>query len=935
MAVVPEARLHEKLNVDPARATDGVLLRASARAGVRKRSGATSPTPLTTLDHPLNCVGRDAELALVQTLVHEATLGSGSFLMFAGDGGVGKSRFLAECGGLNPSALCGLVRLGPNSSSGHNLVSQLSQALRLPGRRRAATRATPVSEGIVEKSKRKTVVIFVDDVHLATVDELAILESLIHVTQGRRVAIVGCFSEGPQFRSNSIALWAERRLGLAAHIRSLRPLERTPMELLVRGLVNDALAHLSREEVGEILRIAGGNPRFAIELVRCATQQPGSPLVSESARITAAAARAAMSKDAFEIIAACSVVGDTFRDEWAIEILQMARNSIADALQAATDIGLLVEDSESPGWFSFKQEAVRKALSSHIISLKQQVLHERIVMCLGNRRDVPDHEARLAPHWDALQNHDFAAAHLSRAAAGLEAKAAYASAADLYNRALRHVEKGSEAWRSTTARLVHCYDRLGEFGSMIPLLQSMLSTLGARPDLERAGTLLESLFIAHLYNSDHTAAQAVAGDMARLGLVEKHQSALFALAVNLNYAGKRAEALRLIEQVDPDELTSEESRLQYHIATAETGALFEPLETSLATIERALAIAPLVRKVGFCCHVAAEVLMRYGDLNNARHYVRQAIDIADRSFGDLHKRMVARKVTSLDYLEGNLHAAREHLQPLLEWQGSGALNESFRAGIGVLIGMRMGDLALVDALFDPQLLVRAISRGDADSCGLLLPAFTEVMQARGMHDEVSSSIRQCISNSLVDPYAWIQITAARLGPVECFEPAARQVESLLHGAVAPVAPAHTALFNALVAHRNGRRREARAYGLEAAALYSRVGWRLWEASAQEASGNSEKASAIYRHCGASADVARLSTAPARGRVRAPFGAHLTPREFEVARLLVRRRSNNDIARALAISVRTVDHHVAAALSKLGVHSRWQLNDALLDSVASR
>jgi non-specific serine/threonine protein kinase len=62
-------------------------------------------------------------------------------------------------------------------------------------------------------------------------------------------------------------------------------------------------------------------------------------------------------------------------------------------------------------------------------------------------------------------------------------------------------------------------------------------------------------------------------------------------------------------------------------------------------------------------------------------------------------------------------------------------------------------------------------------------------------------------------------------------------------------------------------------------------------------------------------LARLPLKPAAVR------AGLTPREVEILRLLVGRRTDQEMAAALAISTRTVATHVARIREKLGVHSR--------------
>jgi DNA-binding NarL/FixJ family response regulator len=54
---------------------------------------------------------------------------------------------------------------------------------------------------------------------------------------------------------------------------------------------------------------------------------------------------------------------------------------------------------------------------------------------------------------------------------------------------------------------------------------------------------------------------------------------------------------------------------------------------------------------------------------------------------------------------------------------------------------------------------------------------------------------------------------------------------------------------------------------------------------------------------------------------------LTPREIEVAGLLARGFANSEIAAALVLSPKTVDHHVTAVLSKLAVRSRRHVGAA--------
>jgi DNA-binding CsgD family transcriptional regulator/tetratricopeptide (TPR) repeat protein len=63
-------------------------------------------------------------------------------------------------------------------------------------------------------------------------------------------------------------------------------------------------------------------------------------------------------------------------------------------------------------------------------------------------------------------------------------------------------------------------------------------------------------------------------------------------------------------------------------------------------------------------------------------------------------------------------------------------------------------------------------------------------------------------------------------------------------------------------------------------------------------------------------------------------ARLTNREMDIARMVVARKSNKEIAAALGIAARTVTTHVANIFTKIGVSSRGELADRMRDAISA-
>ncbi|GLW93247.1 ATP-binding protein [Actinokineospora globicatena] len=166
----------------------------------------------------------------------------------------------------------------------------------------------------------------------------------------------------------------------------------------------------------------------------------------------------------------------------------------------------------------------------------------------------------------------------------------------------------------------------------------------------------------------------------------------------------------------------------------------------------------------------------------------------------------------------------------------------------------------------------------------------------------------------------------------------------------PAADAALTLGRAVLWHRRGDVDAALAGYAEAETAFAAMPRRFWWARARLGHGECalatgqdgvpliREAEAVFTELGATVrvrqcqEVLRAHRAlPSPKRGRPAYGDRLSPREREVAALAAEGRSNREIATTLALSVRTVELHVAAVLQKLRVSSRVEIASALAEN----
>jgi len=846
-------------------------------------------------------VERESALAELAGLARRAQAGDGGLVLVAGEAGVGKTALLERFARELPDArwswgACdGLFTprpLGPL----FDVAAQFGGPLAELGRA-GAGRDELFAALLRQVSEPRVLdVVVIEDVHWADEATIDLLRFL-----GRRLKTAPALLIA-SYRDDGLA--ADHRLRLAlGDLAAQRSTSRIRLDPLSAAGVR-LLSAASGLDPAELFRLTGGNPFYITEVL-----QAGMREVPAAARDAVLARAARLGTRARELLDVAALVG-TRVEPGLIEAVAPGSAALVDEILAS---GLLAEDRpEDGGRLRFRHEIARLAVEQAIRIHRRGPIHRRILDALaaaGSRDD-----ARLAFHAEGAGDGPAVLRYASAAARRAVDLASHQEAAAQYRRAARFAadtepETAAELY-GALARETSLVDHWAEAEEAGTRALELWRQVG---DTYREGDTLNQLARVHerlCQGADATAAAESAVAILRpLGDSRELATAYGVLAVMRMVTGHHAEAVGLARQA-----------AEMADAVGATTVLSDALNT-----------------------LGCSLSLDDGDW---RPPLREALAIAvgadlpeqaGRAFANLHSISCEHRrfAEAERYYADGFRYTDEH-------------------DIGVYVNCLRGSRVFMleqTGLWDEavsvggQLLATAASPINRIQSLVVLG---QISARRGVHDAWQYLDEAAATADGSGEMQWI--AAARLARAEAHWLAGDTAMASAEADLARTAAATTSTWDRGAAlswlRRCGSGREPAGavaepyqrqldgYPEKAAQLWTDFGCRyqaaltLYDTSEERLL---RQALELFTELGATAAIRAARRKMRRAGIRSiPVGPRsatradplgLTRREHEILTLVGAGLTSAEIAARLFISAKTVDHHVASAVGKLGAPSR--------------
>lgn len=646
-----------------------------------------------------------------------------------------------------------------------------------------------------------------------------------------------------------------------------------------------------------------GNPFFVTELLRHRVDE-----LPHTVQALVLARFARLHKPAQAIVRLAAIVPARI-ERWLVDALLTP--SLPD-LEACLDSGLLLADAST---LHFRHELARVAVESSLTPLVAQTLHAQLLHAIttGGRSLPP---ARLVHH--AALAADAAAVHRYAPTAADDARrrGAHREAAAHWRTALHQASTAGEAERQVwlEAYAVECQitDQLAEAIAARQTLGQSLQRSGETARQAQNLSRSALVYVLALRNADADAASRRAIELVE-GLPAGPERA-FAYWVEAQLRMLNRDSSQSAEwsrkAIALAEHFGDRQTQVAAIGTLGAAMLFIDYEAACVHLEQALQMA----LAGGLHWVAANTMTNLGSgsgelfqLAAADRWLRETVAFASLHQIDFYLHYATAWLGLCDLYAGRWDEAAGHAGDAARRAGPATTSRIMALVALGRLRVRRGSPDADDTL--NQALALAQATGTLQRLGPVHAARAEAAFARGDLAGATEEARAALPLALEHSHPWF------IGELAFWCWRAGTLESAPPGCAEPYAL------------------QIRGQWREAAAAWAALGCPYERARAlADGDVDAQRAAlAIYEHLGAQpaceALRRRLREAGVRGIARGVRPStrerqySLTTRELQVLRLLCDGLRNAEIADRLSRSVRTVDHHLAAVFSKLGVDSR--------------
>ena len=842
---------------------------------------------------------RDSFLQTLAEYAGEARQGDGRLVLVSGESGIGKTALVETfeqgtkgvrwlwggCDGLlTPRPL------GPVFDIAAQVGGELADLCR-----RGAERDRLFAGFLTEINSPGTLTVaVVEDIHWAdeaTIDLLSFL--------GRRLGrmstlLLATYRDDELGDSHPVRLM----LGDLATQRATRRMRVPPLtEQAVRSLAGERGA-----DAGELYRVTGGNPFYVSEILAA-----GWPSVPPTVRDAVGARLARMSSGARRAVETAAVIGARVDQS----LMWSALNGSGSSVDECLTTGILLADGTS---LRFRHELVRMAVEAAIAPHRKTELHARLLAALEERDDADP--ALLAHHAEGAGDAKAVLRHAPEAARQSSALGAHREAAAQFERALRFADDGDwPVLASLHEGLAREYSLLDRWEEAERPLRTALQLRRELGDELSTGTDLRALSktLWRLCRGDE-AEQAAREAVTVLEALPPGPELAWAYANLSAFHGDVGDFDQTIEVGEKARDLGE--RLHQHDVVSHAlntvgCAVANQGRDGMSAIEQALQIAldadlPEAAGRAYCnLQSIGTGLNRFAEAE--RYYAEGMAYCEERELGVFSTCLMGGRADAL-LLTGQWDEAADICSQMLNRQRISPVNRLNPLLVMGSILARRGEAGAWE-LLDEAL---ALAEGTGEPLWIV-PVRTARVELRWLSGEPGRAVEEARSGydralGQVDPWMFgsIAIWLRRLlAPVDLpsglAEPFALEVAGDWPGAAA------------------AWERLGRSYDAALAWLGSADEAGLRQALSTLDDLGARATAAAARRQMKELGIRAIPRGPHRATRAAPAG--LTARQQEVLALISEGLPNHEISKRLFISERTVDHHVSAVLSKIGVPSR--------------